>query len=258
MRTILPSLAARLRALDLLVHPRGSRRGGRDGARTGDELASLDAELRIAAARMVVDPSTFDAGRRAALAAFARVQAGWSRQGGEHRLRLPGRLAAIPLVTALLAGTGSVALAAAAPGRPFYGAWITVEQAAMAGIDPGQNPSGEADWLDLRLDEAEGAAARNDTQALGAALDAYSGGLDQLRRGVAPRMPQRPVLAARLDAQVDRLAALAVHVREGSVRDDVAQKVGTALQRAREARGPLERRTTCLVPPRHPACREGP
>lgn len=130
---------------------------------------------------------------------------GWRRSRGR---RFAVSLLAASLGLMLMAGVVS----AARPGGPFYPLRIWVESATLP-AEPAARAAAELARLEVRLDEAEAAAAAGDGPAVTAALDAYRASLEA---ATSPGLPEAapPGLEIALTRHVEVLDGLVERVPE--------------------------------------------
>jgi len=211
----------------------------------GIELRDYEVERRLelyARARLTPDPQVkarararvmrearlrFDAGPVAAGIAPAVVRGG--HRPLVRRVAMPLLAAAVWVVIAV----GSIS--AGQPGGPLYSARLSLETATLPSTGSART-SAELDRLDDRLGEALSAAARGDTIAVQAALDAYgviadgaivdAFGNDVLEATVAAALDRH---LAVLTAVADRLAGVANDAATAAVEASIERSISRNL-----------------------------
>lgn len=143
---------------------------------------------------------------------------------GRRDRRAAAALLAATIALAGIAGT----VAAARPAGPLYEARLWVETLTLP-AEPSDRALAELDRLELRLHEAESAAAGGDLRAVTEALAAYARIVDQAAAAAAT--VDDPVAEAALGAGVGRNIAV-LQALAGLVPQTAADAIGRAVERA--------------------------
>lgn len=128
----------------------------------------------------------------------------------------------------LALGTGT-AVTSAAPGSPFYGARVAIEQAFLPTEIDARLASLEQ-HLNERLAAAEAAAAAGDAPGLAAALAAYQDEIDQTLADVGNDYARLAHFQAVLEAHVAKLVALSLRLPTEVARDNAGEHAIAASQ----------------------------
>lgn len=130
------------------------------------------ARIRAAVVAQAAASAAAASAERRRLARERSTPARWGLPG----LHVPRRVVMFGMAATLTLGT-SAAVLAAPPGSPFYNARVAL-QGAFLPNDADARLAAHEQLLDQRMAEAEDAAARGDSVALEAALDAYQTEMD--------------------------------------------------------------------------------
>lgn len=186
------------------------------------EAGDFEIERRLesyARARLSPDPLAI-ARVRARVMREARLQADLPRITvlGAPTARRTGRPVGRRLSMAILAaavwlGVAAGSVFAAQAGGPLYPARMWLEQATLP-ADPAARAAAELTRLDARLADAMAAAARGDTGAVQAALDAYGQIADEMIAGAAGNAALESIAAAALDKHFAVLGEVATRLAD--------------------------------------------
>ena len=160
-----------------------------------------------------------DADRAAAVAAEAGLTRFDRTRRSAWRRPLTGLLAA-----GLTLGLGVSSVAAAQPGGPLYGARVWAESLTLP-AEANARAQAELDRLQSRLAEAAAAAAAGDTNAANAALEAYSGIVNEATQGAGNDVSAAATLETGVRSNIDVLTVLVDRVPTEAARDAIQRAI---------------------------------
>lgn len=218
------------------------------------EAGDFEIERRLesfARARLNPDPLTI-ARVRARVMREARLQADLPRitvlgPSTARRIRRPvaRRLSMAILAAAVWLGVAAGSIFAAQAGGPLYPARMWLEQAALP-AEPAARAAAELTRLDARLADALAAAARGDSGAVQAALDAYGQIADEMIAGAAGDATLESIVAAALDKHLAVLGEVAARLADkgnATAADAVEASIARAIDHNQDVIDRLESAT---------------
>ena len=200
----------------------------------------------MAAAHRHAALAQVDADRAAAVAAEASIVPFDRTRRSTWRRPLTALLAA-----GLTLGVGVSSVAAAQPGGPLYGARVWAESLTLP-AEADARAQAEVQRLNARLAEAAAAAAAGDTNAANAALEAYSGIVNEAAQGAGNDVSAAATLETGVRSNIDVLTVLVDRVPTEAARDAIQRAIERSDSALEELHGNAPATPPGLDPERTP------